>query len=61
MKGKWSMKAEEYGKIAIKDDCKMFDEKKCDCKALNKLYCRKEKCNFYKPYKNKDQQRKKLL
>lgn len=51
------MDKESYGLICIKDDCQMYDHKrngkKPECKGLKKLYCRTEKCNFYKPYKHK--------
>ena len=29
-------------------DCAFYDKKNRSCTALNKLYCKKEKCNFYK-------------
>ena len=31
-----------------KTDCFGYDEKKCVCKILKKLYCENEECNFYK-------------
>ena len=34
-----------------KTDCFGYDEKKCVCKALKKLYCENEECNFYKTKK----------
>ena len=29
-------------------DCAFYDKKNKSCVALNKLYCKKENCNFYK-------------
>ena len=37
--------------IMLERDCVFYDEKKNECKALNKLYCdlyRREKCRFKK-------------
>ena len=45
--------------MITKTDCFAFDEKKCDCKALNKLYCQKEKCRFYKTKAQVEKERKK--
>lgn len=36
----------------VKKDCFVYDDSKVDdyrCCALEKLYCKNEKCNFYKP------------
>ena len=30
----------------IKTNCFGYDEKKCDCKALKRLYCDNDECNF---------------
>lgn len=38
-------------KIEIKKDCFAYDGTKTEeyaCSALNNLYCKNEKCNFYK-------------
>lgn len=32
----------------VKDDCIMYNQEKCQCNALRKLYCEKENCGFYK-------------
>ena len=33
-----------------KKDCKFYDKKRRDCKALKMAYCQlEEKCSFYKP------------
>lgn len=49
----------EYGRIEVKKDCMMYRNtlygKGEDCSGLNELYCRKEKCKFYKK-KNKAEQ-----
>ena len=34
--------------MEIKKDCFAYDCQKNKCKALKKLYCKTEKCNFYK-------------
>ena len=44
----------------IKTDCFGYDEKKCDCKILKKLYCENEECNFYKT-KNRSKRRKRSM
>ena len=46
-------KKDDYGQIMIKDDCKMYNNKPEHCKGLKQLYCKHEKCNFYKPMKEK--------
>ena len=35
-------------------DCFAYDKERNNCKALNDLYCRREKCKFYKPIKTKE-------
>ncbi|MEI3355809.1 MAG: hypothetical protein V8R81_01760 [Clostridia bacterium] len=37
----------------IKNECKYYkeDEKKQECKILNELVCRKNKCSFYRSRK----------
>lgn len=45
--------------MITKTDCFAFDENKCDCKVLNKLYCQKEKCSFYKTKTQVEKERKK--
>ena len=42
-----------------KTDCFGYDEKKCVCKALKKLYCENEECNFYKTKEQVQKERKK--
>lgn len=34
-----------------KTDCKMYNKETNSCNALKELYCKKEKCGFYKPRK----------
>ena len=34
--------------IGVKTDCFGYSEEKNDCKALRELYCKREKCKFYK-------------
>lgn len=34
--------------MEIKKDCFAYNEEKRRCNALNDLYCKKEKCNFYR-------------
>ena len=43
--------------IEVKKDCFGFDKTKNSCKALKELYCKSEKCRFYK---NKEQYRKEM-
>lgn len=43
------MDKNNYGSICVKKDCKMYDEAIGCCKGLKDLYCKREKCNFYKP------------
>lgn len=43
----------------IKKDCFAFDESNFDCKALDKLYCTKEKCCFYKTKERNEKEEKK--
>lgn len=42
----------------IKKNCFAFDEENFDCKALNKLYCTKEKCCFYKTKERNEREEK---
>lgn len=44
------MSKKEYGKIEVKTDCFAYKKTRGieTCKALRCLYCRKEKCGFYK-------------
>ena len=42
-----------------KTDCFGYDEKKCGCKALKKLYCENEECNFYKTKEQVQKEKKK--
>ena len=40
-----------YRDIELKKDCKFYKDMghgKCMCSALKELYCRNEKCKFYK-------------
>lgn len=40
-----------YTEIEIKEDCKFYHDMgkgKCKCSALNDMYCKHEKCKFYK-------------
>ena len=41
-------KKDTYGKIEVKEDCEMYNTIGA-CKGLKELYCKKEKCRFYKP------------
>ncbi len=34
--------------MEIKTDCFGYNPRTRDCMALKKLYCKKEKCSFYK-------------
>ena len=34
--------------MEIKEDCFAYDKEHHDCTALTDLYCKKEKCKFYK-------------
>lgn len=43
----------------IKKNCFAYDDSHFDCKALDKLYCTNEKCNFYKTTKQNDKESKK--
>lgn len=43
----------------LKKDCFAFDESNFDCKALDKLYCTKEKCCFYKTKERNEKEEKK--
>lgn len=43
----------------LKKDCFAFDESNFDCKALDKLYCTKEKCRFYKTKERNEKEEKK--
>ncbi len=46
------MDMKTYGDIEVKKDCKLYDDTGIDkwkCKGLNDLYCKREKCKFYKP------------
>lgn len=47
--------------IMIKKDCILYRKETNNCIGLNKIYCKKEHCNFYKPEKeyNKDGSKKK--
>lgn len=48
-----------YGNIEVKKDCKLYndiDKKEGFCRGLNDLYCKRERCKFYKP---KQEQKKK--
>jgi len=31
-----------------REDCFAYDSFKCTCKCLKELYCKTERCNFYK-------------
>jgi hypothetical protein len=48
-----------YREIEEKKDCRFYNEyahsehKKPICSALKELYCRMEKCKFYKPCRKK--------
>lgn len=44
------MSKKEYGKIEVKTDCFAYKKTRVieTCKVLRCLYCRKEKCGFYK-------------
>jgi len=33
--------------MEIKKDCFAYNNKKDECNALKKLYCKSEKCSFY--------------
>ena len=46
-------KVDDYGQIMIKDDCLMYNQITNACKGLNQLYCKNEKCNFYKSLRKK--------
>ena len=40
-----------YEEIEIKEDCKFYQDMgrgKSKCTALNDMYCKHEKCKFYK-------------
>lgn len=42
-----------------KKDCFAYDDAHFDCKALDKLYCTNEKCNFYKTHERNEKEQKK--
>lgn len=55
------MDKKEYGAIAIKDDCQMYNNIKGGegtCRGLKQLYCKREKCNFYKSWSEKGDEQK---
>lgn len=43
----------------VKKDCFGYDKQKNNCMALNELYCKREKCGFYKTKKQFEEDRKK--
>ena len=47
------MAGKDYGRIEVKKDCQMYNKtlygnSEGGCSGLNELYCKKEKCKFYK-------------
>ena len=41
--------------MEVKEDCFAYDQEHKECTALNDLYCKKEKCKFYKNKKQMTQ------
>lgn len=43
---------DDEAKIEIKTDCTLYAPKCNRCNALSKLFCKTEKCSFYKSIKD---------